>query len=265
IMKNHNPYHENHRNRFAWLRENLASDADVLYFVGCTSSYRQQKIAQATVNVLKASKTSFMVLGSDEWCCGSPLLRTGQFDLVKDLARHNVSAIEKLGVKTVIFSCAGCYKTFKEDYPKLGLYLPFRIRHTTQYFLELMREKKIKVKKLPIDVTYHDPCHLGRHTRVYKQPRKILHQLQMSLREMPRSMEEAFCCGAGSGVRSAYPEFSHWVCKERLTEAQEVGVSTLASACPFCKNNFEETMQELPDLNLRIADISELIEEGLED
>jgi heterodisulfide reductase subunit D len=265
VAKNHNPYHEDHKDRFAWLSGDNPADNSVVYFVGCTSSYRQQKIAKATVKVLKASKTPFAVLGSEEWCCGSPLMRTGQLDLVKDLASHNVEAIKKLGAKTVIFSCAGCYKTFKEDYPKLGLELPFRVRHTTQYFLELIRNNTLKVKELPITVTYHDPCHLGRHARVYKQPRKVLQKLKTNLREMPRTKEEAFCCGAGAGVRAAYPEYSHWVCKERLDEVQEVGAPVLASACPFCKNNFEETLKTLPDMNLRVVDISELVEEALEE
>jgi len=184
--------------------------------------------------------------------------------MVQDLVSHNIEAIKSLGAKTVIFSCAGCYKTFKEDYPKLGLSLPFKIRHTTQYFLDLIRNKKLNINPLPLDVTYHDPCHLGRHARIYKQPRKILQKLRVKLHEMPRNMEEAFCCGAGSGVRSAYPEYSHWVCKERLDEAIEVDASVLASACPFCKNNFEETIKEFPELNLRIVDISELINESLE-
>ena len=217
------------------------------------------------MNVLKASNTPFTVLGAEEWCCGSPLLRTGQIKMVKELATHNIEAIKKIGADRVIFSCAGCYKTFKEDYPKLGLKIPFSIRHTTQYFLDLIRKKKLPIKSLPLDVTYHDPCHLGRHTRIYKQPRKVLEKLQVKLHEMPRHMEEAFCCGAGSGVRSAYPEYSHWVCKERLDEALEVDASVLASACPFCKNNFEETVQEFPEIKLRIMDISELIDESLEE
>jgi heterodisulfide reductase subunit D len=263
IRKNHNPYNEAHNNRFGWLPKNIPSDGSVVYYVGCTSSYRQQKIAQATVNVLKASNTSFAVLGPEEWCCGSPLIRTGQLDLVKEQASHNIKALENAGANTVIFSCAGCYRTFKEDYPKLGYSLPFKVLHTTQYFLDLIRKNQLKLKSLPLDVTYHDPCHLGRHTRIYKQPRKVLQALQMKVHEMPRNMEGAFCCGAGSGVRAAYPEFSHWVCKERLDEAKEVGASLLASACPFCKNNFEETTRTFPELNLRIVDISELLEDAL--
>ncbi|MHA1378326.1 MAG: (Fe-S)-binding protein [Candidatus Helarchaeota archaeon] len=217
IYKDHNPYNEPHKDRFNWLAEDFSSNGEILYFVGCTSSYRQQNIAKATVNVLKASNTKFSVLGADEWCCGSTLIRTGQVDRIKEIAEHNIEAIISRGAKTVIFSCAGCYRTFKEDYPKLGLDLQFKVRHTTQYFLDLIRKNKLNIKLLPIEVTYHDPCHLGRHARVYRQPRKILSKI-VKLHEMPRNTSDAFCCGAGSGVRAAYPDFSKWVCKNRLDE-----------------------------------------------
>ncbi len=264
IAKNHNPYREDHDKRFAWLSQEFSEDKSLVYFVGCTSSYRQQKIAKATVNVLKAAKIPFTVLGPEEWCCGSPLLRTGQIDTIKELVSHNIEAINNIGAETVIFSCAGCYKTFKEDYPKLGISAPsFKLRHTTQFFLDLIRNKTLPLKALPLDVTYHDPCHLGRHAGVYKQPRKVLTKLGVNLKEMPRNMEEAFCCGAGSGVRSAYPEYSQWICKERLNEVQEVGVSILSSACPFCKNNFEETLKNFPNFKIEVMDISELVEKGL--
>jgi heterodisulfide reductase subunit D len=184
-------------------------------------------------------------------------------DLLDDIISHNIDTIVNIGAKTVIFSCAGCFKTFKEDYPRLGYSLPFKIRHTTQFFLDLIRDNKLQLNPLPGEVTYHDPCHLGRHAGVYKQPRRVLEALQMKVLEMPRNREGAFCCGAGSGVRAAYPEFSQWVCKERLDEATEVGASIVASACPFCKNNFEGTVKNYPELNLRIVDISELIEEAL--
>ncbi len=268
IREKHNPYNEPHDARFKWLKDSVSTDSPLIYFVGCTSSYRQQQIAKSTVKVLKASKTTFNIMGSpsdsDEWCCGSPLIRTGQIELARKLATHNVDSLKSRGVETVIFSCAGCYRTFKEDYPKLGLELPFKVRHTTQFFLDLIRKKKLKLKSLPKDVTYHDPCHLGRHAKIYKQPRKILNALNVNYLEMPRNTTDAFCCGAGSGVRAAYPDFSKWVCKNRMDEVKEVGASILASACPFCENNFKETLADFPELKIEVKDISELLEEALE-
>ncbi len=265
VAENHNPYVEPHKNRFDWMPKDVkpSSGEEIVYFVGCTSSYRQQKIAQATVKVLKAANIPFSIMGQEEWCCGSPLIRTGQLDIVNNLASHNIETLKSMGAKTVIFSCAGCYRTFKEDYPKLGFELPFKPRHTTQFFLNLIRDNKLKLKSLPKELTYHDPCHLGRHAKVYKQPRRILKALKVNYHEMPRNTTDAFCCGAGSGVRAAYPEYSKWVCKERLDEVKEVGASVLASACPFCKNNFVETLKDFPDLKIDVVDISELLEEAL--
>ncbi|MHA1382844.1 MAG: (Fe-S)-binding protein [Candidatus Helarchaeota archaeon] len=242
IYKNHNPYNEPHEERFDWLTEPITDDAPVVYFVGCTSSYRQQNIAKATVKVLKASNTPIKVLRQEEWCCGSTLIRTGQIDKIKEIASHNIEALKSIGAEKVIFSCAGCFRTFKEDYPNLGFKLPFKVKHTTQFFLELIRKNKLKLKMLPQDVTYHDPCHLGRHARVYKQPRKIISKIA-KFHEMPRNTTDSFCCGAGSGVRAAYPEFSKWVCKNRLDEVDEIGAKILISACPFCENNFKETVK----------------------
>ncbi|MHA1324877.1 MAG: (Fe-S)-binding protein, partial [Candidatus Helarchaeota archaeon] len=222
IAKYHNPYHEPHETRFNWLPEKLTSPNPLIYFTGCTSSYRRQEIAQATFKVLKTVKAPFSILGSAEWCCGSPLIRTGQLDLAEPLIAHNIEVIEKLGAEKVIFSCAGCYRTFKMDYPKLGYSLPFKIQHTTQYFLDLLRAGRLNIQSLEESVTYHDPCHLGRHARIFQQPRKILKKLGMNFQELPRSLKDAFCCGAGSGVRAAYPEFAKWTARNRLLEVFEL-------------------------------------------
>ncbi|NVM53310.1 MAG: (Fe-S)-binding protein [Candidatus Helarchaeota archaeon] len=263
IAKDHNPYHESPKDRSAWLSYELPSEAPIVYFVGCTSSYRRQEIAQATVKVLKASGIPFTILGSEEWCCGSPLIRTGQLDQVQELISHNIEVLEGLGAERVIFSCAGCYRAFKKDYPKFGFSPPFKIEHTTQFFLNLIRNKKLNLNPLSKVVTYHDPCHLGRHTRIYKQPRKVMKKLQVDLQEMPRTLKESFCCGAGGGVRAAYPEFAKWAATNRLNEALELNPMVLASACPFCKNNFIEAFQDFKGVSLEISDISELLAEGL--
>ncbi len=265
IAKNHNPYQEPSENRAAWLSSHKSSGNSIVYFVGCTSSYRRQEIAKATVKVLEAANIAFTILESEEWCCGSPLFRTGQLEIVKELATHNIETIEKLGAEKVIFSCAGCYRAFKKDYPTMGLKIPFQIQHTTQYFLDLIRQNKLKLKALPKVVTYHDPCHLGRHSGVYQQPRKILANLQMQVREMPRNLKDAFCCGAGGGVRSAYPEFAKWVAHNRINEALELTPNVLASACPFCKNNLLEAFRDYSGVSLEIRDISELLMEALDE
>lgn len=132
IEKEHNPYMELHAHRLRWLPfppERLSKKAEVLYLVGCTSSYRQKEIAMATVSVFKKMKIDFAIM-EDEWCCGSPLIRTGQTKRALSCAEHNLKEIEKTGAKVVVTSCAGCYRTLTEDYKdKFGLGYEFEVIH----------------------------------------------------------------------------------------------------------------------------------------
>ncbi|MFX0134077.1 MAG: (Fe-S)-binding protein [Candidatus Hodarchaeota archaeon] len=288
IQKNFNPYNESSEERFKWIPNEVkpAENADVAYFVGCTSAYRRQEIAQATVEILKASGTDFVILGPNEWCCGSPLLRTGQIGLAKEMMEHNVKALNDMGVKTVITSCAGCYDVLKVDYPKYGLEEKFKVMQSTEYILQLLKEDKLKITKtMPIKVTYHDPCHLGRCSEpyipwegtrkkygildppkefrrgthgVYEPPRQILKNIGIELIEMDRIKEYAWCCGAGGGVKSAYPEFALWTAKERIEEAKATGAQILVTSCPFCVTNLNDAVKEKKE-KIEVMDITTLV------
>ena len=275
VEKNHNPYHEPHDQRFAWLSGEIPKKAEMIYFAGCTSSYRQKSIAQATVKILKSLKVDFGILGEDEWCCGSPLLRTGQRKLPLELAKHNVEAISDSGAERLITSCAGCYRTFKEDYLKLlGTKPDFEVMHTTELLSSLLKEGKLKfTKELKMAVTYHDPCHMGRHIaiylpelekeKVYEPPREILRAIPgLKLVEMLRNRENTWCCGSGGGVKSAYPEFAIWTSIERLKEVEETGVQNVVSSCPFCWRNLSDGVEE-SGKPIKIFDITELVAQAL--
>ncbi len=264
IQKNHNPYREPHEKRTSWLKKEIPRKAETIYFVGCTSAYRRPEIAGATADVLTTAGVEFGIMHPDEWCCGSPLLRTGQRKIAKDLVKHNVGAIDASGAERVVFSCAGCYKTFKMDYPAiLGRELRFDVLHTTEYFSKLVEEGNLKLKnKVSGDITYHDPCHLGRGVGLYDPPRKLLTNMVGSkFIEMKRKREDTWCCGAGGGVKSAFSDFAVWAAAERLREAKATGASTLASSCPFCKHNFMDALEQTPDefKQLEIRDMSELV------
>jgi len=266
IGENHNPYLEPHEKRVDWLKRQAPKKAETIYFVGCTSSYRRPEIAEATVNALDMAGVKFGILHPDEWCCGSTLIRTGQRKMVEDLVKHNINAIKAGGVKRVLFSCGGCYRTFKKDYPAiLGQELGFDVLHTTEYFSQLMEEGKLKLKnKVSGVITYHDPCHLGRGVGLYDPPRKLLtNMVGIKFVEMKRNRSDAWCCGAGSGVKSAFPDFAVWAATERLKEAKAIGASVLASSCPFCKHNFMDALKQAPAefKTLEIRDISELVAE----
>lgn len=265
IKKEHNPYKEPHEKRFDWLEGDLPKKAEIIYFVGCTSSYREQGIAKATVKILREAGVDFGIMGSDEWCCGSPLFRTGQRSKGIETAKHNVEALKEMSVKTVLFSCAGCYRTFKADYTAIFDDLPFECLHTAEYVPKLIEEEKLKLtKEMKKVVTYHDPCHLGRHLEfeaIYEQPRELIKKiLGVELVEMKRNREQSWCCGSGGGVKSAFDDFAVWSAVERLKEAEETKATAIVTPCPFCVHNFKDAVKAT-NKEMKIYDLMELVAE----
>jgi len=274
IGKEHNPYMEQHRDRLAWLSptRNLPDKAETVYFVGCTSAYRQRELAKATVEVLRKAGVNFTVL-KDEWCCASPLLRTGQWETdwvsAKNVARHNVEEAEKAGAKRIVTTCAGCYRAWKKDYGEeykdvLNAEHNFEILHTTQLLEQLVKSGEVQPKnEVKMKVTYHDPCHLGRHMSVYDPPRNLLTAVPgIQLVEMPRMRENAWCCGSGGGVKSGYPDWAVEISGERIKEAEKLGVDAIVSACPFCERNLADAISKYGS-KLKVYDVIELINQAL--
>ncbi len=268
VDKVNNPYGEPHESRFPEMMQKFFKQgADVAYFVGCTSAYREKNLANSSLFLLSKMGVNFTLI-PEEWCCGSPLLTTGQRLAAEFLARHNIEAIKQLGVKTVVVSCAGCYRTLKKQYPeKYGLDFAddgIEVLHFAEF---LAREKKRlkpflknSSKKQKLKVTYHDPCHLGRHAGVYEAPRDVIKMIPgIELVEMERIKENAWCCGAGAGVKSQFKEWAVEISAGRVKEAEEIDtVEVLASACPFCERNLKDavTAEESP---MRVLDVNELL------
>jgi len=277
IATKHNPYDEKHENRTAWLKgaigeTKLSKKPDLVLFVGCTSSYRQKNIAISTAKVFKKLGLNFTVM-EDEYCCGSPLLRTGQWDPVKDLAKHNIEEVKKTGAETIVTSCPGCFKVWSHDYSNenyggvLGIKHDFKVIHTTQLLADLLKKGKLKPKgKVDAKLTYHDPCHMGRNLgekAVYEAPRELLKAIPgVKLVEMERNRANAWCCGSGGGVKSAFPDFAIWTGEERIKEATDAGARTLVSACPFCQRNLDESSKAM-NAGMEVLDVVELVEKTL--
>jgi len=274
IGKEHNPYMELHKDRLSWLPSDikLPEKAETLYYVGCTSAYRQKELAKATVEVIKKANVDFTIM-RDEWCCSSPLLRTGQWETswvsAKDVAQHNVNEAQKTGAKTIVTTCSGCYRAWKKDYTEeykdmLDANHNFKVLHTTELLEQLLKSGKLKLKNnVKMRVTYHDPCHLGRHMSVYDPPRNLLTAVPgVQLVEMPRMRENAWCCGSGGGVKSGYPDWAVEISGERVKEAEQLDVEAIVSACPFCERNLTDAISKYGS-KLKVYDVVELVNKAL--
>jgi len=156
-----------------------------------------------------------------------------------------------------LVSCAGCYRTFKHDYSEI-LGENIDVIHTSHLFHELIKEEKIKPLVTQEEVTYHDPCHLGRHMGEYETPRQVIAPYA-GLVELDRNRDKARCCGAGGGVRSVFPELSGEISTMRLDDAKVTGATTLITCCPFCISNLELAQHNSSGNQLNIMDLSQFL------
>ena len=261
IKKEHNPYMEKHEDRMKWIpeRREISKRSKIIYFTGCTAPYRQPELSRSFLEVIDAAQVNVLV-SPQEWCCGSISLRIGARDLGLDLAKHNVELFRSLGVETVVTHCAGCYRALKLDYPKLFGELPFKILHASEFVEELLRKGELRLNsQIDSKVTYHDPCHLGRHANVFESPRRILESIPgLKVVEMERVRQDSWCCGAGGGMKSAFSDSALKVAYERVKEAKETEAQYLVSACPFCKQNLRDASDSSVE-HLKIYDLIELV------
>ena len=272
LVQYRNPWMQPRRRRTQWaqkeavkiLKPGGGERAEVLYFVGCTAALDPslQPFARNTVALLRKAGVDFGILGEDEVCCGSVMLRVGERDLARELAEKNLELFETLGVETVVTSCAGCYKTLSQDVPAFGK-LSARVVHSSEYFRELNRAGKLTFEhELDFRVTYHDPCHLGRHCGVFDAPRELIDmQKGVTLSEMARTRENSWCCGAGGGVRSAFPDWALETSCTRIDEAERTESGYLVTTCPFCLQNLT-TAAQAGTTSLMLMDLTELLVRG---
>ena len=256
----YNPYGEiNSDNKELREKHDLPEEAECVYFIGCTSNYRQKELRDATINFLKRAGINFTLI--DEHCCCSPLIRTGQTEKVKDFINYNIAQFQKAGATKIITSCAGCYRTIKKDWPKRVGELNFQVFHTIEIIKDLIENGKLKIKSsLEKTLTFHDPCHLGRHMGVYEDPRIACNAIPgIKFVEMERNRGNAWCCGAGGGVKIGYPDWAVEVSKERLEEAKKTGAQIIASTCPFCKTNLKDANEKF-EMGFEILDMVEIID-----
>lgn len=256
-----NPYRQPRRKKGKWAKElKDLRRGNILYFAGCTSSLHAElsDIPSISIKYLMESLNGIMVLGEDEPCCGSILLRTGGIGEFSSLAEKNTELFKKLGIKKIITSCAGCYKTFKFDYPRFVKF-DIEVQHITQSLSGPLKEKKLRASEKLV-VTYHDPCHLGRLGKIFDEPREIINSVKnVELVEMRRTREYSFCCGSGGGVKSYKPEWAVENASRRVKEAEETGATFLITSCPFCVQNLRDGAK-FSNSPLRVMDLLEFLE-----
>jgi Fe-S oxidoreductase len=277
------------------IKDLAAEKAEVVFHAGCRFSYdaQLQPAARTAVSLLKDAGVDVGILGEKETCCGLRAYTMGYRKELSNCAAKLIKAWERAGVKTVVTSCADCYHGFKRHYPDLGA--SFEVLHTVEFIDRLIKEGRIKFSRsVPMTVTYHDPCHLGRQGEpyvawngvekkirnqvivyeprrpryngawgVYDPPRDVLRSIPgIELVEMERIREYAWCCGAGGGVLEAYPDFALSTAAERIDEAATTGAEAIVSACPWCERSFLDAVNGAGN-KLKVFDVVELVNQAL--
>jgi Fe-S oxidoreductase/nitrate reductase gamma subunit len=272
-----NPYGPQ-EDRAKWLdglgvRQLQPGDAvDYLYWVGCVSAFdpRKQKIAKSLVTIMQRAELSFGVLGSMEGCSGDPARRLGEENLFQTLAKQNIELLKSVSFKTLVANCPHCFNTIKNEYPQfgnLGEGKQPEIIHHSVLLRRLLESEKLPLKEEALkEVTFHDPCYLGRVNDEYEAPRKTLRSVKgLTILEMERSRENGLCCGAGGGHFWMDLKIGERVNSVRAEEAAATGASTVATACPFCMQMMEDGVKLTNnETKLDVRDIAEVIAERLQ-
>ena len=272
MKEKYNLFGIKNENRAKWANDlDLPKKGEVLFFAGCYASFRQVKTAWALVELLRKGGIPLAYLGEDERCCGLHAGFSGDIELEKELARHNIEAIERSGAKTVVFSCANCYRTFYTDYPEIFKEeLPFKVVHAVEVLAELMDSGKIPMNSGNMTkVTLHDPCHfgkqhIGRHHDLYDETRSIINKIpNVDFEEMEYIRRWSACCGGGNSVTSTItPEFTDYHSKKRCIEAEAVA-DVLLTPCVRCVENLSSAASK-HNINVEVRSLLEFLGERVE-
>ncbi|QQM21316.1 (Fe-S)-binding protein [Rhodococcus sp. P-2] len=249
-----NPWGQNSKDRLNWINEMdfeipvFGKDADsfedyeYLFWVGCAGAYedRAKKTTKAVAELLATAGVKFMVLGADETCTGDSARRAGNEFLFQQLAMQNIEMLNSVfdGIeqkkRKIVVTCAHCFNALGNEYPEVGG--DYEVVHHTQLLNRLVRQKRlIPVASVSEDVTYHDPCFLGRHNKVYDAPRELMEASGSKLVEMPRHGERSMCCGAGGARMWMEENIGKRINVDRVDEALSTNPKKIATGCPFCR------------------------------
>jgi Fe-S oxidoreductase len=244
----------------------IPDDVEYLYWVGCAGALdeRARKGAQATARMLHRAGVTFGILGPRESCTGDPVRRLGNEYLYQEQARMNIETMESAGVKKVIATCPHCFNSLANEYPSLGG--NFEVIHHSQLLDHLVQAGRLTPGGgYQGTVTYHDPCYLGRHNRVFDEPRSVIDSIPGANQvEMKRCREKGFCCGAGGARMWLEEKLGTRVNMERTAEAIDTGADVVSTACPYCMIMLDDAVRaNAKEDDVRVLDLSQLLEESM--
>ena len=240
---------------------------DILYWAGCSGAYdtRGKEISQSVVDIFNKADIDYACLGNEEMCTGDSARRIGNEYLFQTMAEQNKETLEKYEFKKIVTQCPHCFTTLKNDYAELGIELD--VVHHSQFIDELIEENKISPQPwLDDDVTFHDPCYLGRHNNEYDAPRSVLQSVLRDgeIKEMELSKSNSFCCGAGGGNMWYEIKTGDRINQNRVRQAVDTQSKTVAAACNFCNIMLEDGVKTTQNEgNIRVLDIAEMVSKGL--
>jgi Fe-S oxidoreductase len=285
-----NPWGQNASDRTNWISEVdfdvpvYGQDVDsfdgyeYLFWVGCAGAYddKAKKTTKAVAELLAVAGVRYLVLGAGETCNGDSARRSGNEFLFQQLAAQAVETLDGVfeGVETVdrkiVVTCPHCFNTLGREYQQLGA--NYTVLHHTQLLNRLVRDKKLvpvtSLEGSSESITYHDPCYLGRHNKVYEAPRELIGAAGATLTEMPRHAERSFCCGAGGARMWMEERIGKRINHERVDEALATGATTVATACPFCRVMVSDGVDDRAEAagrdDVEVRDVANLLLESID-
>ncbi|MDE3087484.1 MAG: (Fe-S)-binding protein [Acidobacteriota bacterium] len=243
----------------------VPDDVEYVFWVGCAGALdeRARKATQATARLLQRAGVRFGILGPRESCTGDPARRLGNEYLYQEQGKANIATLEGAGAKKVVASCPHCFNALGREYPGLGG--NFEVIHHSQLLGRLVAEGRLRPGTLETSVTYHDPCYLGRHNRVFDEPRTVLDAIEgVEQIEMPRCRERSFCCGAGGARMWMEETLGKRVNLERTDEALNTGAGVVSTACPYCLIMLDDAVRARQrEDEVSVLDLSQVVERSL--